>query len=166
MIETHGIESLAQLLANIDLNPATVVRKNKPILRELKKEAVKTKDIWLEEELDDVSTDYLDPRPAPEYVMHYRQKLGTEDTFLNLNGKTNSITMNSDEIVVEIHLPKAKKDLIELNIKEESLDVRSPYNRLFIPLPKKVKSNDGKAEWDGKSEKLIIQLPVNYQFDF
>jgi hypothetical protein len=51
---------------------------------------VKAKDIWNDDEIptEDSILSKIDGRPSPRYEFSYKQEVGTQDTFLCLNGKT------------------------------------------------------------------------------
>lgn len=53
-------------------------------------ERSKEKDIWQDGEVpsEDSIISQVDGRPSPRYEFSYKQELGTQDTFLGLNGKT------------------------------------------------------------------------------
>ena len=55
-----------------------------------KTERSKEKDIWQDGEVpsEDSIISRVDGRPSPRYEFSYKQELGTQDTFLGLNGKT------------------------------------------------------------------------------
>lgn len=50
----------------------------------------KAKDIWNDDEIptEDSILSKIDGRPSPRYEFSYKQEVGTQDTFLCLNGKT------------------------------------------------------------------------------
>lgn len=54
------------------------------------KEKAKAKDIWNDDEIptEDSILSKIDGRPSPRYEFSYKQEIGTQDTFLGLNGKT------------------------------------------------------------------------------
>ncbi|KAJ3416828.1 hypothetical protein HDV05_008413 [Chytridiales sp. JEL 0842] len=85
---------------------------------------VATGDIWDEDDVMEV-VDVEDPRPNPEYKMHYRQKVSSEDMYLQMNGKTPSLS-HADEVVITIDLPDVVFKDIELNCTETTLDLRCP----------------------------------------
>ena len=47
-------------------------------------------DIWQDDEIptEDSIMSKVDGRPSPKYEFSYKQEIGTQDTFLGLNGKT------------------------------------------------------------------------------
>lgn len=49
-----------------------------------------TNDIWQDDEIpsEDFLMSKIDDRPSPRYEFSYKQEVGTQDTFLGLNGKT------------------------------------------------------------------------------
>lgn len=50
----------------------------------------KAKDIWHDDEIltEDSIMSKIDGRPSPRFEFSYKQEVGTQDTFLSLNGKT------------------------------------------------------------------------------
>lgn len=66
-----------------------------------------------------------------------------------------------EDIVVRIELPGTdSRGDIDLDVHDTSLTIRSPKYKLFLHLPHKVKSDAGKARWDGGKEELNVSLPV------
>lgn len=55
-----------------------------------KSQKSKQKDIWQDDEIptEDSIMSKVDGRPSPRYEFSYKQQVGTQDTFLGLNGKT------------------------------------------------------------------------------
>jgi hypothetical protein len=86
-----------------------------------------TKDIWDEEEVDegaefDTSDD---PRMQPEYEIVYKQKVTSEDIFLQMGSK-NPSTANCEDMIVKIKLPGVNKiSDIDVNVYEKFLDCRT-----------------------------------------
>lgn len=50
----------------------------------------RVKDIWQDSEIpsEDSIMSQVDGRPSPKYEFSYKQEVGTQDTFLGLNGRT------------------------------------------------------------------------------
>ncbi|KAJ3328330.1 Protein pih1d3 [Blyttiomyces sp. JEL0837] len=155
MISESGILSLAELLGggqqdpnsapktpgNALANPGSIGPsqaqiKVKQAEEEKKKKA--EKDIWDEDEVEEV-VDTDDGRPQPEYTVTFRQKVSSEDMYLQMNGKNPSIE-HSDEIVVKIYLPDEKLKDIQLtcttNMVDQTFDA--------------VSTGRGRQEWIGK----------------
>ncbi|KAJ3054746.1 Protein pih1d3 [Rhizophlyctis rosea] len=81
------------------------------------------KDIWDEDEIDYTPTD-ADPRPEAEYKITYRQRVSSEDIYLNMSGRLPSIT-DSDDLVLSIHMPGVKTAAeLELTCEKDRVDVR------------------------------------------
>ena len=55
----------------------------------------------------------------------YRQKVGTEDMFLGMSGRTPSLR-HSDDLIVTIQLPKINFKELHLTVLKDRLDLRCP----------------------------------------
>ena len=86
-----------------------------------------TKDIWNEEEVEegaefDTSDD---PREQPDYDIVYKQKITTEEMFLQMGNKTPA-TASCEDMTVKIKLPGVDKiSEIDVNVFEKFLDCRT-----------------------------------------
>lgn len=86
-----------------------------------------TKDIWDVNEVEegeefDTSDD---PRIQPDYEITYKQKVTTEDIFLQMGNKTPS-TASCEDMVVKIILPGVQKiSEIDVNLFDKFLDCRT-----------------------------------------
>lgn len=91
------------------------------------KEKKITKDIWDENEVEegaefDTSDD---PRPQPDYDIIFKQKVTTEEMFLQMGNKTPA-TSSCEDMIVKIKLPGIEKLAdIDLNLFEKFLDCRT-----------------------------------------
>ncbi len=90
-------------------------------------EKKQTKDIWNTDEVEEGAefdtTD--DPRIQPDYEIIYKQKLTSEELFLQMGNKTNA-TSSCEDMVVKIKLPGvAKIGEIDVNVVDNFLDCRS-----------------------------------------
>ncbi|KAH6561984.1 hypothetical protein BASA50_007203 [Batrachochytrium salamandrivorans] len=121
-----------------------------------------TKEIWDAEEVNDYVED-LDPRPIPEYTMGYRQKVTSEDMFLGMSGKCNSIG-HCDDYFVNIQLPETLSKDIEMNVSNNILDLRCPRYKLRLPLPVSVNDQNGSAHFDISTHVLAVVLPIQHEF--
>ncbi|KAJ3383130.1 Protein pih1d3 [Lobulomyces angularis] len=85
------------------------------------------KDIWEDEEIvaAEEAEELNDPRSQPEYDIAYRQTVSSEDMFLGMSGKLNSIS-HSDFLVVTIKLPGVKFKEVQLDCTEFKIDLRCP----------------------------------------
>ncbi|KAJ3107617.1 Protein pih1d3 [Phlyctochytrium planicorne] len=112
-----------------------------------------SKDIWDDEETS--IADVSDPRPEPDHDLKYRQKVSSEDIYLQMGGKTPSIAC-SDEFVITINLPNTIfKDII-VNCSQDSLDLRTPK------LP--VDDSSASAQWIQAEQKIIVTAPIKPLF--
>lgn len=93
-----------------------------------------TKDIWDVNEVEegeefDTSDD---PRIQPDYEITYKQKVTTEDIFLQMGNKTPS-TASCEDMVVKIILPGVQKiSEIDVNLFDKFLDCRT--SKLYATL--------------------------------
>ncbi|KAL7751753.1 Protein pih1d3 [Sorochytrium milnesiophthora] len=124
---------------------------------------VDDKDIWTEEELsqeDKYSHDVNDARPAPEHSIQYRQKVGTEDIFLGMSGKTPSF-QQADELVVRIELPGTESvSDIMLTVKNSAVHLSTAKFLLHLPLPRDVDDTQSNAKWDPQKQELCLSLRI------
>lgn len=86
-----------------------------------------SKDIWDEDEVEAGAefdtTD--DPRIQPEYEILFKQKLSSEELFLQM-GKKTPATSSCEDMVVRIKLPGVEKvSEIDVNTYEKFLDCRT-----------------------------------------
>ncbi|KAJ3099442.1 Protein pih1d3 [Physocladia obscura] len=86
-------------------------------------DAVGSKDIWNEDDIELV--DAYDKRSQPEHTIKYRQKVSSEDMYLQMSGKTPGF-QDTDELVITIDLPHTEFKDIELTCTDEILDLRCP----------------------------------------
>ncbi|ODN04237.1 Protein PIH1D3 [Orchesella cincta] len=106
-----------------------------------------------------------DGRKTPKYDMFYRQSVTSEDIFLQMGNKTPS-SASCENLVVEIHLPQEDDfNNIQLNLKEQAIDLRSPSHFLYLGLPHPINTNAGHAKWDKDAEKLIVTLKLARELD-
>ncbi|KAI9351103.1 hypothetical protein DFJ73DRAFT_831593 [Zopfochytrium polystomum] len=128
-----------------------------------KSSSASKKDIWDDDEVEENVLDDADPRPAPEYTIKYRQRVTSEDIYLQMGGKTPS-TSHTDDLVVTIQLPGEQLKDVELTCTPNKLEVRSPKFRLVAPLPRTVKDKDGAARFDAAKGELVVTMPVVPEF--
>ncbi|KAK7503781.1 hypothetical protein BaRGS_00004904 [Batillaria attramentaria] len=125
-----------------------------------------TKDIWDAEEVPE-GAEYealYDPRPQPEYDIVYKQAVSSEDMFLQMGNKT-PLTSSCEDMVVKISLPDTKMADVELDVKQKFLDCRTPKFKLGLHLPHPVDHKQGKAQWDAKTETLVVTLRMTRELD-
>ncbi|KAM4021275.1 dynein axonemal assembly factor 6 [Anomaloglossus baeobatrachus] len=128
---------------------------------------ISSKDIWSVSEVPDGSQfdDSLDPRKQPEYEMHFKQRVGSEDLFMGLSRK-NPSTACCEDIVVKIHLPNTRASDMSLDITRKFLDLRTPKYKLGLHLPHPVNEKTGKAQFKVDTETLEVTLTMVRDFDF
>lgn len=69
-------------------------------------------------------------------------------------------------MIISVYLPGEDRQNIDLKVTRERLDVISPNFRLGLPLPQPVDPQRGNAQWDKDTEKLIITLDMDREFDY
>ncbi|VDM35523.1 unnamed protein product [Hydatigera taeniaeformis] len=91
-----------------------------------KKPTVDPNAIWQREEIPETAyvEDIYDPRPRPEYEIHFKQDVSAEDMFLQ-KGPKNATTACCEYMVVTVKLPQTSKEEIKLDVKEQFLDLRT-----------------------------------------
>jgi hypothetical protein len=67
---------------------------------------------------------------------------------------------------VRIHLPGTAYADIQLDVEDTVLDLRAPAFRLSLPLPHRVDSKTGRAQWDAGAGRLDVTLRVLREYDF
>lgn len=118
-------------------------------------------DIWQDDEIpsEDSIMSKNDDRPSPKYEFSYKQEIGTQDTFLNLNGKTPS-SSDCSHLVIKIYFPGSQMKDLDLDVTRNRIKAESKILKLFTYLPVSVKHNNGKASFDNKTEVLTVTLPL------
>ena len=116
--------------------------------------------IWDDEEIDARDPDFEDDgREVPDFEINYKQHVGAEDIYLGLGNKTPS-TITAGYIIVRVQFPGEKLKDLDLKVEKQKIVAQSPKYRLCTYLPHEVRENDGKAEYDAKSETLKVTLPI------
>lgn len=115
----------------------------------------KHQEIWTEQDLQE---EVKDDRPAPDYDILYKQDVGAQDVFLNVQDRDPS-TVYCD-LLVKIHLPDTTMADITIDVEKQLLKLQAPNYRLNLPLPYPVKDKEGNAKWDKKDETLNVTLPI------
>ena len=126
----------------------------------LQKQTADPDDIWDAEEVDAHDPDFDDDgRTVPEYDIHFKQRVGSEDIFLGMSGKT-PLTSDCKFMVLRIKLPGAKLKDIDLNVDKQKSVVQDPTYRLATYLPYPSDDTQGKAQWLAEKEILSVTLPI------
>ena len=88
-----------------------------------------TKDIWDVEEVPEENLtwdDEGDERPEPEYTTAYKQRVGSEDVFLGINGRDPG-SHCCEDLSVRIKLPDVDSmEMISLDVTKNTLRVSTP----------------------------------------
>lgn len=117
-------------------------------------------DIWDAEEVDAHDPDFDDDgRVVPEYDIHFKQRVGSEDVFLGMSGKT-PLTSDCNFMVLRIKLPGAKLKDLDLSVDKQKIVVQDPTYRLATYLPYPSDDSQGKAQWLAEKETLSVTLPI------
>ena len=124
--------------------------------------------IWQKEQvpIEDalLCRDENDSRPVPRYEFSYKQTVGTEDTFLGINDKTNA-SSDCSHLVVKVHFPGAQMKDLDLDVTKNRIRAESKDFKLFTYLPVNVYHDKGKAQFDTKKHVLTVTLPIIGFFD-
>jgi len=116
---------------------------------------------WDDEEVTPIGffKDVTDSRPEPEYILHYKQVVGTEDVYLglNMNDPSNS---NVDSIVIRVTLHETAPEDVELNVQNGYMDLRTPKYRLALKLERRTNDKETSAKWSPENHQLTIEIPV------
>lgn len=121
-----------------------------------------------EKQQEDQCANLLESRPQPEYKISYKQTVGTEDLFLQLNGKTPS-TASCENMIVEVFLTDEKGvgiHHIDLTVREQQILVKSPKYFLDLQLPHRIDPDKGNAAWLSKEKNLKLTLKMEREYDF
>ncbi|VDD75308.1 unnamed protein product [Mesocestoides corti] len=159
-------ENLAK--PSIRNNPSDFGPKKKKKGREVEKKQVRdTSAIWQADEVPEVDyvEDIYDPRPQPEYEIHFKQDVSAEDMFLQM-GPKNATTACCEYMVVAVKLPGVSAKQINLDIKEQFLDLRTPKYKLGLHLPNRVKPESSHAKWLDEQSALEVTLLNDRELDF
>ncbi|KAH9523335.1 Protein pih1d3 [Bulinus truncatus] len=97
-------------------------------------------------------------------IFYSSQSVTSDDIFLQLGNKTPS-TASCENITIKIRLPDTQMSAVELDVKPKFLDCRTPYYKLGLHLPHTVDHKNGKAQWDARTETLIVTLRMIREFD-
>lgn len=124
-------------------------------------------DIWSEEEIPEggQGDDELDPRPAPEYEMIFKQAVTSEDMYLQMSGR-NPSSSSCEDLVIKIKLPDTEYSDVNLDVTDTFLDCRTPKYKLGVHLPHPVDSKNGKAQWDKSKNLLTVTVRLVREYDF
>ncbi|KAI9202076.1 uncharacterized protein BJ171DRAFT_515625 [Polychytrium aggregatum] len=139
--------------------------KKKYNLYDFDRKPVLEKDIWTDDDVEDICyDDAADPRQCPEYTITYRQRVCSEDIFLGMMGKQNSIE-DCNEMVMHVEMPLAVAlSDIQVDIKDNCVWVQCPQYKLRADLPVKVDEADSTARWDAVDKRLILTMPIVREF--
>lgn len=97
--------------------------------------------------------------PSPEYQIIYKQKVNTEDVFLQIGHKTPS-TSSCEDLVIKVHLQDdiTESHEMQLEIEERKISLRTKFYLLNLPLPHPINPDHGSAKWDAKTQIFTITL--------
>ena len=97
----------------------------------------------------------------PEYEFMYKQAVSTADAYLGMAHNKDPGSRSCEDLVFVAHLPgtTALADL-DLDVQADRLRLVSQRHKLGVYLPHRVDADRGKAEWDARTEKLKVTLPI------
>ena len=105
---------------------------------------------------------------SPEYEMIYKQRVNTEDVFLQIGNKSPA-TFSCEDLVVRVNLrgdQTASASQMQLDIEERAIKLQTRKYKLHLPLPHPVDPDQGAAKWDAEQETLTITLRMKRDLDF
>jgi hypothetical protein len=118
----------------------------------------KDTEIWKDEDFKEHNIKE-DGRPKPQFDVLYKQKVGSEDVYLGMSGKSNS-SLACDYLLVKIWLPNTTLKEIGLEVKEQSIHVQTPNYLLNHILPYQVDKDNSEAKWDKDKGLLLVTLKI------
>jgi hypothetical protein len=122
---TQLTELLKEPVPSKSISAKNTIEKNEP-------RKVKNKnDIWDEDEC--LVEAEIETRPSPEFIISYSQRVTTEDLYLGMQGRMNTIS-HADDLIITVSLPRVLFKDIHLNVEAEHLDIRCPLYRLNLSL--------------------------------
>lgn len=153
-----------------DIKPKKAEVKNSlenPLLKKVEavNENPKSLEEWEKMQIND--EEILETRKTPEYSIVYKQAVTTEDIYLQMGLKTPS-TASCEDMIVDIKLPDETVgiDRMELDLKEDNVDLKTPKYRLNFNLPQKVTPAKCRAQYDIDKKVLKLTLRMNREYDF
>ncbi|KAL5111553.1 Dynein assembly factor 6 axonemal [Taenia crassiceps] len=154
---------------SIRYNPGDIGPRKKQKKREdetSKKPPTNPNAIWQTYEIPETAyvKDMYDPRPQPEYEIHFKQDVSAEDMFLQM-GPKNATTACCEYMVVTVKLPATSKEEIKLDVTEQFLDLRTKKFKLDLHLPNPVKPESSRAKWLSEKSTLEVTLANNRELD-
>lgn len=82
-----------------------------------------------------------------------------------MSGKSTS-TASCEDMILKVHLPEEDHRNIDLKITKKNIVLVSSKYKLDMPLPQPVNPKLGNAQWDKETEKLIVTLRMDREFDY
>jgi hypothetical protein len=150
--------------------PSTIVKRGDTSSRAEKsklgkseqKEKVDGAEIWDETEVqtsEELQLQVKDSRKRPDYDVLYKQRVGSEDLYLGI-GEVTPASASCEMIVLKIALPGDSISDLDLDVKKQTLVLKSKIHHLATYLPHPVDHNSGEAKWDGDKCVLSVTLPL------
>lgn len=75
-------------------------------------------------------------------------------------------TASCENMILSVHLPGEDRQNMDLKVTAQRVELVSPRFRLGLPLPHPVNPQLGNAQWDKDSEKLVVTLATDREFDY
>lgn len=116
--------------------------------------------IWSEDDLSRRDAELSDDRPAPEYDIQLRQRVGPEDIFLGLSDMDPS-SRHCQDLLISVKLPGTRYKDIGLDVDRRTLKLQAPKFKLTLPLPYSVLDKQGSAKWMADTQTLKVALPID-----
>lgn len=105
--------------------------------------------------------------PAPEYEFVYKQRVNTEDVYLQMGNKTPA-SASCEDLIVRIRMPREMSinmAQMKLDITETFVHLKTKEYQLKLPLPHLVDPDQGSAQWDGDKKVLSVVLRLRREWD-
>lgn len=81
-------------------------------------------------------------------------------------GNRTPATSSCENMIIAVSLPNSRPHELNLNINTSDMDLTSPQYKLAMPFPHPVDPAASSAKWIADTEKLILTLRLNREFDF
>ena len=100
-----------------------------------------------------------DDREVPRYEFSYKQAVGTQDTFLNMNDITPAST-DCSHLIIKVHFPGCTMKELDLDVTKNRIRAESKSFKLFTYLPVNVDHDKGNAKFDKDKCVLTVTVPI------
>ncbi|XP_055905503.1 dynein axonemal assembly factor 6 [Eupeodes corollae] len=123
-------------------------------------------DEWLDKQ-EKEDTEILETRKRPEYLISYKQSVGTEDVFLQMGNKTNA-TSSCEDMIIEIKLPEETVAVhqMKISVTTSEIDLTTPIYRLKLPLGQPINPDKSSAKYFSEQKLLRLTCRMDREYDF